>query len=164
MTAYHVSVTIHVLAAMLWLGGMLFLAVVGAPVLRQVDSASLRAELFRNLGERFRVVGWAAIAVLLITGVTNLWLRGWLHADVILARTFWTEPFGRMLLLKLAVVAMMLVLQATHDLRHGPRASRALPGSPAALRIRRRAVFYARVNALLGIVLIYVAVRLARGG
>ena len=32
-TAYYVSVTIHVLAVMLWLGRMLFLGLVGAPVL-----------------------------------------------------------------------------------------------------------------------------------
>jgi uncharacterized membrane protein len=32
--AYYVTVVIHVLAALFWLGGMFFLGVVGAPVLR----------------------------------------------------------------------------------------------------------------------------------
>jgi uncharacterized membrane protein len=164
MTWYYLSVTLHVLAAMLWLGGMMFLAAVGAPVLRQVDSVSLRAELFKKLGTRFRTVGWAAIAVLLVTGVTNLWLRGFLRADVILTPHFWAAPFGRMLLLKLLAVLAMLVIQAMHDFRHGPHASRLLPGSPEALRFRQRAARFARVNALIGIVLVYFAVRLARGG
>lgn len=52
---------------MLWLGGMFFLGVVGAPVLRSVQPDSPRAELLRRLGERFRSVGWVAIAILLVT-------------------------------------------------------------------------------------------------
>jgi putative copper export protein len=36
-TPYYINVTIHVLAAMLWLGGMFFLGAVGAPVLRTIE-------------------------------------------------------------------------------------------------------------------------------
>src|SRR5690554_4486628 len=50
MSLYHLNVTLHVLAALLWLGGMFFLAVVGAPVLRKVEPAALRARLFQELG------------------------------------------------------------------------------------------------------------------
>ena len=39
---YYASVSVHVLAAMLWLGGMFSLAVVGAPVLRRVEPPALR--------------------------------------------------------------------------------------------------------------------------
>ena len=39
---YWLSVTVHVLAAMLWLGGTFFLAAVGAPVLRKVEPPALR--------------------------------------------------------------------------------------------------------------------------
>ena len=76
MSWYWVNVTVHVFAALLWLGGMFFLGVVGAPVLRNVEDPALRRDLFVALGERFRTVGWVAIAVLLVTGVLNLWLRG----------------------------------------------------------------------------------------
>ena len=67
-TLYLANVTVHVLAALVWLGGMFFVAVVGAPVLRRVESPALRSELFRELGERFRAVGWACIALLVATG------------------------------------------------------------------------------------------------
>ena len=33
---YYLSVTLHLLAALSWLGGIFFLALVGAPVLRAV--------------------------------------------------------------------------------------------------------------------------------
>jgi uncharacterized membrane protein len=162
VTLYHLSVTLHVLAAMLWLGGMLFLAAVGAPVLRQVESPVLRAQLFKKLGAQFRTVGWIAIATLLITGVTNLYFKGLL--PLLRERGFWTTPFGHMLMLKLIAVFSMLSIQAVHDFRDGPRASNTVPGSPEALRFRQRASHFARLNALLGILLIYFAVRLARGG
>lgn len=161
---YHLIVTLHVLAALLWLGGMLFLAAVGAPVLRGVEDPALRQELFRRLGTRFRGVGWASIAVLLVTGVVNLHLRGVLHPDVLGSAEFWATPFGRALGWKLALVGIMLAIQAVHDFIHGPRASQMRPGGAGALRMRRWASWMARLNGLLGILLVYVAVRLARGG
>ena len=78
---YYTNVSIHVLAAMLWLGGMLFLGVVGAPALRTVEPLQLRQKLFRDIGMRFRGVGWASIGVLVVTGIANLSFRGWLSAS-----------------------------------------------------------------------------------
>jgi copper resistance protein D len=57
-TLYYAAVTAHLLAALLWLGGMFFLGVVGAPVLRRVEPPALRQRLFHELGTRFRSVGW----------------------------------------------------------------------------------------------------------
>ena len=37
MSVYIINVTIHVFAALFWLGGMFFLAAVGAPQLYSVD-------------------------------------------------------------------------------------------------------------------------------
>jgi len=162
---YYVNVTIHVLAAMLWLGGMFFLGIVGAPVLRSIEPPPLRQRLFQELGSRFRRVGWIAIAVLVTTGILNLYFRGWLHwRGVLGAGEFWSSAVGRALFVKLIAVAMMISISAIHDFIHGPRAGRAAPGSPAALAMRKRAALLARVNALLGIILVIAAVRLARGG
>jgi len=58
----------------------------------------------------------------------------------------------------------MLVIQAVHDLVVGPKAGRVQPGTAQARRLRRRAALLARLNTVLGLVLIYFAVRLARGG
>lgn len=164
MSLYLLNVTIHVLAALFWLGGMFFLGLVGAPVLRSVDPPALRAELFRRLGEGFRNAGWIAIAVLIITGVISLKLRGLLEAELLSSSAFWRTPIGHALLGKLLAVTAMVTISAVHDFAHGPRASRAVPGSPAALRLRRQAALIARTNGLIGIALVYFAVRLARGG
>ena len=161
---YYTSVTLHVLAAMLWLGGMLFLGAVGAPALRAVEPPALRARLFAEIGARFRGVGWACIAVLLVTGVANLWFRGWLRGPepAVLQGTFWRTGTGVALALKLGAVVLMVANSAVHDFVIGPRAGHLTPGSPEAVRVRTRAALMARVNALVGVGLVIAAVRLAR--
>lgn len=164
MSLYLTSVTLHVLAALFWLGGMFFLAAVGAPVLRSVEPAGLRADLFRRVGTRFRAAGWMAIAVLIVTGVTNLALRGVLDAETLGSGVFWRGRYGQVLAWKLALVTAMVSLAAIHDFALGPLASRHPPDSQRARTARRRASWLARVNVVLGVALVLVAVRLARGG
>lgn len=160
---YYVNVTAHVLAAMLWLGGMFFLGIVGAPVLRGLEPPELRQQLFHRLGVRFRAIGWWAIAVLLVTGLINLHYRGWLQwSGVLGTAAFWRTPPGHALALKLVAVTAMLLVSAVHDFGIGPLAGRAPPGSPRAVLLRRRAALLARVNALLGVLVVVAAVRLAR--
>ena len=162
MTPYLINVSIHVLAAMIWLGGMFFFALVGAPVLRKIPSPELRAQLFAQLGTQFRTVGWVAIAILIITGLLNLQFRGFLSSGVLGSPSFWKTPYGNALAWKLAAVTTMLIVQSIHDFIHGPRASRLTPGSPQALRMRTRAALFARINAMLGLLVLLAAVKLAR--
>ena len=160
---YLVAVTLHVLAAILWIGGMLFFAV-AAPVLRRVEDPALRSSLFDALGRRARVVGWICVVLLLGTGVIQLRSRGWWGAG------FWNDssllgtPLGVTLLSKLALVTVMVGVQAAHDFWLGPRAGAAAPGSDEARVLRRRAASLARFNAVVAVVLVYIAVRLGRGG
>ena len=162
---YYANVIVHVLAAMLWLGGMFFFGIVGAPVLRSLEPPELRQQLFHRLGLRFRSVGWWAIAVLLLTGLINMHYRGWLQWDGVLgAATFWRTAPGHTLLLKLGAVTTMLVVSAIHDFSLGPLAGLAAAGSPRAILLRRRAAILARINALMGVLVVIAAVRLARGG
>lgn len=163
MNLYYANVTVHVLAALFWLGGMFFLGVVGAPVLRSVEPPALRAQLFASLGARFRSAGWIAIAILLVTGLINLSFRGLLGAALLDAE-FWGTRYGVALGWKLATVVVMITISAIHDFVLGPAAGRMKPGSPDALAARRRAAILARINAFVGVLLVIAAVRLARGG
>ena len=139
---------------MFWLGGMFFLGVVGAPVLRRIEPPALRSQLFGALGRAFRTAGWVAITVLVATGVVNLYFRGLLSAAL------WRST---PLLVKLAAVIVMIALSAVHDFWLGPAASRAPAGSPQAIALRRWSTIIARLNALVGLVLVAAAVRLTRG-
>ena len=178
MSLYHLNVTVHLLAALLWLGGMFFLALVGAPALRELESPALRGRLFSEIGARFRTVGWWCIGVLLVTGTLNLHFRGLLHADVLLAGDFWAGRYGHALAWKLAGVTGMIVVSWLHDFVVGPAASRAAAATTEegreaagaradpeeATALRRRASWLARANGILGILVVWAAVRLARGG
>jgi len=162
MSLYYLSVSLHIFAAFFWLGGMFFLAAVGAPVLRKVEPPELRARLFRSLGKAFRTSGWVAIGLLVITGLANLHFKGLLDPEVLGSPPFWATPIGTALAWKLGAVAGMISVSGLHDFVLGPRASRFAPGTPAAIRARRQAALLARFNAILGVVVVLAAIRLAR--
>lgn len=161
---YLVVVALHVLAAMVWLGGTFFLALVGAPVLRKVEPASLRTQLFEALGVRFRLVGWTAIAVLVATGLAVMHYRGWLDVALLTGADFWNTGAGRAFAVKLVAVALMLAMTAAHDFVLGPRAGRMDLTTPEGARLRRRSALLARWGALLGLVVLGAAVTLVRPG
>ncbi|MEB2285242.1 MAG: hypothetical protein B6D46_07450 [Polyangiaceae bacterium UTPRO1] len=161
---YLFSVWIHILAATVWVGGMLFLVLVVVPWLRRGPNADA-AVFLRETGERFRDVGWACFLLLLVTGTFNLWIRGVRPADF--GRAEWLHSsFGETVLVKLAAFLLVLVVSAVHDFILGPRATRAIaadPQSPAAQRARRQTSVLGRINVLLALVLVAAGVMLVRG-
>lgn len=161
---YLVSVWLHILAAVTWIGGMAFLVTVVVPWLRRGDRTQA-GRFLRETGTRFRDVGWSCFAVLVVTGTYNLWARGVRPGD--LARTEWlASPFGRAVIVKLGLFALVLAVSAVHDFVVGPRASDALEKdarSPEAERLRRIASVLGRGNALLALALVAMGVILVRG-
>lgn len=157
------TVTLHVLAAVVWLGGMFFFGI-AAPVLRRIEDEGVRASLFDALGRRFRVVGWICIGVLVVTGIAQLRLRGWWGAAFWGQADFLRSALGSTLTWKLGLVSVMIAVQGAHDFWLGPKAGAATPGTEEARSLRRRAMWLARLNVVFGLALVYVAVRLGRGG
>jgi copper resistance protein D len=160
---YQLNVFIHILSAAVWVGGMLFLALVVVPVARPLPAAD-RAALIGAIGRRFRAVGWACIALLITTGVINLAYRGLTWENFFSAQML-ASQFGRVLLLKLGLVAAMIVLSAVHDFAIGPRSvclaeSKASEAPEQMASLRRQASWMARLNALLAVAL---GVALVRG-
>jgi uncharacterized membrane protein len=161
---YLFSVWLHILAASAWLGGTFFVTFVVVPWLRR--GGREHAGIFlRETGERFRVVGWTCFSVLLLTGSFNLWARGVRLADFV--RPEWlSSPFGKTIVSKLCAVALVFVVSGCHDFVLGPRAARALEldrESPAAAKLRQFARVLGRVNALLALAIVALAVILVRG-
>src|SRR5690606_22842933 len=161
---YLLSVWVHILAATVWIGGMLFLVLVVVPWLRR-GARSDAAVFLRETGERFRNVGWLCFVVLLVTGTFNLWVRGVRLADF--GRVEWLQsPFGSMVLVKLGAFLLVLVVSSIHDFVVGPRATRAIAAavrSKEAQIERHRASVLGRVNVVLALVLVAAGVMLVRG-
>lgn len=161
---YVFSVWVHMLAAITWIGGMFFLVLVVVPWLRRRDRATA-AVFLRETGTRFRNVAWISFAVLLGTGVLNLWIRG-VRPENFAQAEWLTSPFGHAVVCKLALFALVLVVSAVHDFVVGPRATLAVehdPRSAAADKLRRQASLLGRANALLALLLIALGVILVRG-
>lgn len=146
---------IHVLAAVVWVGGMLFMGIVVAPASRAVEEPSVRTALMSAVGQRFKVVGWICIALLILTGIFNLMSR--------LATA--SLSFHRALGVKLLLVLAMIALSAVHDFVLGPRLVAQEKGGASAEAVaplRRRVISLARLNALLGIIVVWLGLLLSR--
>jgi len=164
-TLYLVSVFFHVVAAMTWIGGMLFLVLVMVPLLRKPEMRARAAELFHLFGVRFRVVGWVALATLVVTGITNLLGRGIPVLQLVTGQVF-AGAWGRTLAWKLAFVAAVLAMSVVHDFWLGPMATRlARQGAPAETRehARRWASRLGRATLLCALAIVALAVSLVRG-
>ncbi len=163
-TLYLVSVWLHIVAAMAWLGGMLFLVTVLVPLLRTPRMKPKAAELFHVIGIRFRLVGWIALATLLITGVFNVTIRGYRWHQLLTGEAY-VGRWGTTLALKLALVTVIVALSAVHDFWLGPRATRlAQEGAPAETReqSRKMASIMGRVTFLIALIVVGLAVTLVR--
>lgn len=154
MSLYTLNLFVHVLATVVWAGGMIFLGPIAAPALRRLEPPATRAQAFQAVGRRFRPVGWTCIALLAVTGILNLVL---LRVDL---GNLLATGFGHRLLTKLVLVAAVIVLSALHDFVWGPRAFALGPDHPEGQRLRRRAIGIARVNTVLVLLIIFLGVGL----
>ncbi len=163
---YLLCVGLHVFAAMTWIGGMAFMVLILIPTLRRsTEAPEMRLRLLHDLALRFRTVGWIALGTLVLTGACNLWFRGVTAADFFTGRTFALGDWGRHLAEKLCVVLAILAISVSHDFWIGPRAVRLAqqaPGSPERERFRKLASWAGRLNFLLALIVLALAIQLVR--
>lgn len=150
---------IHLLAAVLWIGGMLFLSLTLVPILKQEPVAAQLGALFRKIARRFRMLVWMSIAVLVTTGS---WL---LPARVASLGEPWDWPEA--LQSKLGLVAVLITLTAVHDFWLGPTVGRLLRDPAAARsageqRLILLSPWVARLSLLLAVGVLLAAVALVR--
>jgi len=117
---YRLSLTLHLLAALVWLGHMFFWSVVSGPALKKVEPAET-ATLLRELSMRLGGLGWPALAVLVLTGGYMLAIRG-ITPAVLFSPGALASPMLRALALKLLLVAGMVAYQIAFGHRRAPRA------------------------------------------
>jgi putative copper export protein len=108
---------VHVLAACIWIGGQLAVAVL-MPALRGAGGLAAVA------GRRFQRIAWPAFLILLITGVVNARNAGITWGDLV------SSAMGRTLVVKVGFVALSGAAAAAHAFIVAPR-SRDGPARPA---------------------------------
>ena len=107
---------VHILAAVAWIGGMMFLSFVLVPLVRKRSETPEVMSIFRSAAQRFRIVVWLAIVTLLSTGPVLLHGRGISTIDL--------AQWPPILLVKAGLVVVLLLLTFIHDLLLGPLTSR----------------------------------------
>ena len=164
---YNLFVLIHVLCAIVWLGGMFFIALVVIPALKNFEPLEKRTEVITATATRFRKIGWIAIIIIFITGLINVINRGYTH-ETIFSYTFLSTHFGKVLAIKLSLFLVMILLSVSHDFILGPRYTKSVltkqsnPGINAKIDKRRKLISWlARLNVLIGILLVAWAVMLS---
>jgi putative copper export protein len=104
-----VLVAVHLVAAGIWFGGSTALVFVGVPAIRTLDGEP-RGRAMKELGLRWRPLGYGALLVAALTGVA-LAAHDWRH----------TASFEIVLAVKAAVFVALLVVSYLHNFVLGPR-------------------------------------------
>jgi putative copper export protein len=156
---YLAFVALHILAAIAWIGGMIFLSSVLAPLVRNHKAAPEFMALFRSAALRFRIVAWLAMGLLLTTGPVLLSQRGLSLTD--------PSAWPQIVRLKLGLVVVLLVLTALHDLVLGPQVSQAgaIPESSRTTWqqvVVRTARWLPRLSLLIALAVVLAAIAIAR--
>ena len=139
-----VADALHLLAAGIWLGGMLPLARLLALAFRETSWL----EVARVATRRFVSLGVASIGVLLASGLANAWF---LVSGI---PSLLGTPYGQVLLLKLLLFAIMAMLAAVTRQRLLP----ALVFSATPFRALRELQWDAIIQALLGLAILMLGV------
>ena len=100
---------LHVLSACVWVGGTVALVFVGVPAIRTLEGEP-RGRAMRELGLRWRPIGYGALLVAALTGVF-LAVRDWQS----------TTSFEVVLAVKAAVFVALLAASYLHNFVYGPR-------------------------------------------
>jgi len=137
-----VVVWLHLLAAAVWVGGLVSTTHLVIPSLARGDRA------FLPLLGRARMAAWAALGLLLVSGLENL-----RHVRL-------DSPW---VMAKLVLVVALLALAAHRDFALVPRATRAIARGTAPARALAGVRWLDRVLLLLAVVVLFLGVAIARG-
>jgi putative copper resistance protein D len=102
---------LHLTAAAAWIGGLVSLTWLLAETCRDPDSASLA----RDVTRRFSTLGIVSVGTLFSTGIVNAWMLVGSFNGLI------ATGYGRLLMIKIALFAVMVTFAAANRFRLTPR-------------------------------------------
>lgn len=143
----------------------MFTIAVLVPASRHQLLRNKRGAFFKLIGEKFSRISWILFLILVITGTINLLGRG-IPLESLANLSFWESGFGGNLFVKLQLFAVVLILSGIHDFYAGPKAAALMeddPESSKTQQFRKISSWIGRINFLLGLAILFYAIRLTRG-
>jgi putative copper export protein len=151
---YYISVWLHIIGAAFWIGGMLFLPLVLLPGIKNHPD---RRNLLMATGLKFRFYGYIVLAMMLITGLLNIYFRGISFSW----QFFFESRYGRLVSLKLILFIVMILVSLFHDLFAGRKAIDQIQNRD---QLKKIASWTGRILLLIALAMAYIGVLISRGG
>ena len=152
-TWYYISVWLHIVGAAFWIGGMLFLPLVLLPGIKNNPD---RRNLLMSTGLKFRFYGYIVLAIMFVTGLLNIYLRG-----ISFSLDFFIKTrYGQLVELKIILFVLMLMISLMHDLIVGRKAIEQMENQ----NIKRIARWTGRILLFIALIMAYIGVMISRGG
>jgi copper resistance protein D len=151
-TLYHISVWLHIIGVSFWIGGMLFLPMVLLPAIKNHPD---RRNLLMQTGLRFRFFGYIILTLLLLTGISNMYLRG---VDVSW-KFMVISSYGKLVLTKLVLFVAIITVSLIHDVQ----ARKRLATEEERKTFKIIALWSGRILLIVSLVMAYIGIVLSRG-
>ena len=149
-----ISNFLHLLATVTWIGGMLFVNLVLMPSLTAIDPPQ-RGKLMGAIAKRFAILSWGSIVILLVTGVIVAPSQSLLNLSTAYGVTLFLKHLAVLAMIVIGVRTAFVIAPKMQSLAPAP----GTPPSPAYLNVQKQFSLLARVNMLLGVlVLLLVAI------
>jgi putative copper export protein len=152
-TWYYISVWLHIIGGAFWIGGMLFLPLVLLPGIKDHPD---RKNLLMATGLKFRFYGYIVLAMMFITGLLNIYLRGLSFSF----NFFIMTRYGQLVELKIILFVLMITISLLHDLIVGRKAVEQMENK----NIKLIARWTGRLLLLISLIMAYIGVVISRGG
>ncbi len=150
------SFWLHMIATIVWVGGLALMALVVWPGARAAMGPGPELGAFiRNLQKRFNPLAWLSLAVLIVTGLTQMSANP--HYDGLLHIT---NPWTVAILAKHLVVGAMILIGLYMQLSLQPELARMTMlethgrEAPNAEKLRQRELNLTRLNLLCGVLVL----------
>ena len=152
---------IHIVAVAVWIGPQFFMFLVTVPAVRVIEDPAVRLQVMRVIVTRFGWLAWAAMAVIVLSGVSNLFQEAEEFGHIWDTEYRYFQIFST----KMVLVGLMVILTALHTFVIGPKQLRLLEemrsDSTEAAGLRRVSIIISSLTLLLSIATVYAAAVLA---
>ncbi len=152
---------IQIVAVAVWLGPQFFMFLVTVPAVRVIEDPEVRLRVMKVIVTRFGWLAWAAMGVIVLSGVSNLFQEADEFGHIWDSEYRYFQIFST----KMVLVGLMVILTALHTFVIGPKQLRLLEemrsDSTEAAGLRRVSIIVSSLTLLISIATVYTAALLA---
>lgn len=114
------TVWLHLLAVTVWIGPQFFMFLAALPAIREIGDRQLRAKVIRIVVTRFGYMAWAALLIIVLTGISNIFQV----TDDFPYVFDYDYRYAQLFSAKMTVLGATVALTAVHTFIVGPQQMR----------------------------------------